>query len=82
VVISGATSGALPPAELNRIFFLQLQVVGSTMGTRQELADLMAFLLSTGLRPKIDRTLPLTEIGQGLAAMQAGELLGKIVIEP
>jgi NADPH:quinone reductase-like Zn-dependent oxidoreductase len=42
----------------------------------------MAFLLSTGLRPKIDRTLPLTEIGQGLAAMQAGELLGKIVIEP
>jgi NADPH:quinone reductase-like Zn-dependent oxidoreductase len=82
VVISGATSGALPPAELNRIFFLQLQVVGSTMGTRQELADLMAFLLSTGLRPKIDRTLPLTDIGQGLAAMQAGELLGKIVIEP
>jgi NADPH:quinone reductase-like Zn-dependent oxidoreductase len=82
VVISGATSGALPPAELNRIFFLQLQVVGSTMGTRQELADLMAFLLSTGLRPKIDRTLPLTEIDQGLAAMQAGELLGKIVIEP
>src|SRR3712207_1912332 len=37
IVISGATSGAMPPAELNRIFFLQLQVIGSTMGTRAEL---------------------------------------------
>jgi len=82
IVISGATSGALPPAELNRIFFLQLQVVGSTMGTRAELASLMSFLHATGLRPKIDRTLPLDQVGDGLAAMQAGELVGKIVIEP
>jgi NADPH:quinone reductase-like Zn-dependent oxidoreductase len=82
IVISGATSGATPPAELNRIFFLQLQVVGSTMGTRQELADLMSLLGSTGLRPRVDRTLALEEVGQGLAAMQSGDLIGKIVIEP
>jgi NADPH:quinone reductase-like Zn-dependent oxidoreductase len=82
IVISGATSGAMPPAELTRIFFLQLQVVGSTMGTRGELADLMSFLRSTGLRPTIDRTLPLADIAEGLAAMEAGTLLGKIVIEP
>src|SRR3954467_6530348 len=44
IVISGATSGAMPPAELNRIFFLQLQVVGSTMGTRAELGELISFL--------------------------------------
>ncbi|MGI8667396.1 MAG: zinc-binding dehydrogenase [Jatrophihabitans sp.] len=82
VVISGATSGATPPAELNRIFFLQLQVVGSTMGTRQELGELMKLLISTGLRPRIDRRLPLEQVGDGLTAMESGELIGKIVIEP
>ena len=82
IVISGATSGATPPAELNRIFFLQLQVIGSTMGTRQELADLITLLGSTGLRPRIDRRLALEDVGQGLAAMQSGDLIGKIVIEP
>ena len=82
VVISGATSGAMPPAELNRIFFLQLQVIGSTMGTRAELGELISFLQVTGLRPRIDRTLPLEQVAEGLAAMQAGELVGKIVIEP
>ncbi|CAN5518851.1 zinc-binding dehydrogenase [soil metagenome] len=82
VVISGATSGALPPAELNRIFFLQLQVVGSTMGTSQELADLMKLLAGTGLRPKIDSKLAMADVDEGLAAMELGNLLGKIVIEP
>ena len=82
VVISGATSGATPPAELNRIFFLQLQVVGSTMGTRAELADLISLLISTGLRPRIDRRLPLAELADALSAMQSGEQVGKIVIEP
>jgi NADPH:quinone reductase-like Zn-dependent oxidoreductase len=82
VVISGATSGATPPAELNRIFFLQLQVIGSTMGTSAELRDLMSLLVSTGLRPPIDRVLPLAEVADGLAAMESGSLVGKIVIEP
>jgi len=82
VVISGATSGAMPPAELNRIFFLQLQVIGSTMGTKAELGELISFVQVTGLRPRIDRILPLEQAAEGLAAMQAGDLVGKIVIEP
>ena len=82
LVISGATSGYQPPAELNRIFFLQLQVIGSTMGTKAELADLISFLRSTGLRPRIDRTVPLAELGSALAAMDSGQVLGKIVIQP
>ncbi|HEY0167747.1 MAG TPA: zinc-binding dehydrogenase [Jatrophihabitans sp.] len=82
IVISGATSGAMPPAELNRIFFLQLQVIGSTMGTRAELGELISFLRVSGLRPRIDRTLALEQVADGLAAMQAGEMVGKIVIEP
>jgi D-arabinose 1-dehydrogenase-like Zn-dependent alcohol dehydrogenase len=57
-------------------------VIGSTMGTRAELADLMAFLTATGVRPTIDRTLPLDRVAEGLAAMESGDVVGKIVIEP
>lgn len=79
IVISGATSGAMPPAELARIFFLQLSVVGSTMGTRDQLARLVRFCEQTGLRPLIDRTLPLAQAPEGFAAMINGELFGKVV---
>jgi NADPH:quinone reductase-like Zn-dependent oxidoreductase len=81
VVISGATSGPNPPAELNRFFFLQLELIGSTMGTKDELRDLMGLLRDTGLRPTIDRVLPLEQAADGLAAMAAGDLVGKIVLE-
>ncbi len=81
IVISGATSGPNPPAELARIFFLQLSVVGSTMGSRADLGDLIAFLRTTGVRPHIDRTLPLAKAADGFAAMESGDLVGKIVIE-
>jgi NADPH:quinone reductase-like Zn-dependent oxidoreductase len=81
IVISGATSGANPPADLNRFFFLQLELVGSTMGTKDELRDLIAFLHATGLRPRIDRTLPMEQAAVGLAAMASGDLVGKIVLE-
>ncbi|MFB4285126.1 zinc-binding dehydrogenase [Nonomuraea sp. MTCD27] len=79
IVVSGATSGAVPPADLNRVFFLQLSVVGSTMGTREQLQRLAVFLEQTGLRPEIDRVLPLAEARDGFAAMAAGEIFGKIV---
>ncbi len=81
IVISGATSGFNPPAELNRFFFLQLEVVGSTMGTRAELQQLIAFLQATGLRPNIDRVIPIEQAADGLAAMASGDLAGKIVLQ-
>ena len=79
IVIAGATSGASPPAELNRVFFLQLSVVGSTMGSRDQLARLATFLEQTRVRPQIDRSLPLTEAEAGFAAMISGDLFGKVV---
>ena len=79
MVISGATSGTMPPADLARIFFLQLSVVGSTMGSRDQLARLVRFCEQTGLRPLIDRTLPMGEAADGFAAMIKGELFGKVV---
>ena len=80
IVTSGTTSGPdLDDAELTRIFFLQLSVVGSTMGTRAELASLVALLDATGARPLIDSTMPLAEARDGFAAMAEGGQFGKIV---
>ena len=80
LVISGATSGPNPDnTELNRIFFLQLRVVGSTMGTSTELGQLVSFLDATGTKPLIDRTLPMTDARDGFAAMNDGDVFGKIV---
>ena len=79
IVVSGATSGAVPPADLSRVFFLQLSVVGSTMGTRAQLGRLAQFLEQTGVRPMIDRVLPLAEARDGFAAMISGDLFGKVV---
>jgi NADPH:quinone reductase-like Zn-dependent oxidoreductase len=80
IITSGTTSGAaLDDAELTRTFFLQLSVIGSTMGTREELAALMRFLDSTGTRPLIDRTIAFEDAREGFAAMADGEVFGKVV---
>lgn len=80
VVIAGATSGSAPPADLARVFFLQLSVVGSTMGTRHELERLMSMCAATGLRPLIDHELPLHRADEALRHVASGELFGKIVL--
>ena len=82
LVVSGATSGANPPAELNRVFFLQLRVIGSTMGTRDELERLTRFCDASGVRPVIDRVLPLADAAAGLAQLASGDVFGKIVLTP
>jgi NADPH:quinone reductase-like Zn-dependent oxidoreductase len=79
IVISGATTGDAPPAELTRIFFLQLSVIGSTMGTREELDRLMRLCVDKGVRPVIHSTMPLREARHGFEAMLGGETVGKIV---
>ena len=82
LVTVGTTSGPdLPNAELTKIFFRPLQVIGSTMGTLAELDRLLAFLVATGVRPVIDRTLPLADVADGFAALLAGDQFGKIVLE-
>ncbi|MFC7816709.1 zinc-binding dehydrogenase [Streptomyces sp. NPDC057367] len=81
LVISGATSGDRPShAELTRIFFLELKVVGSTMGTKDELEDLLSFCAATGVRPVIDEVLPLDRAREGFERMASGEQFGKIVL--
>jgi D-arabinose 1-dehydrogenase-like Zn-dependent alcohol dehydrogenase len=79
IVCSGATSGPDPGADLQRLFFLQLRVVGSTMGTRDELADLLRFCDATGIRPAIGAELPMESAEVGFKQMLDGATAGKIV---
>ena len=80
LVISGTTSGPdVDNAELTRVFFLQLRVIGSTMGTRSELASLTELLDVSGVRPVIDQVLPMEQAADGFAAMAGGDLFGKVV---
>lgn len=80
LVVCGATSGPNPPADLNRVFFLQLEVLGSTMGTREELASLIDLVASTGVRPTIAATYALADAREGFAQLADGDVIGKIVI--
>lgn len=81
IVISGTTSGPdVADAELTRIFFLQLRVIGSTMGSSTELASLITMLDATGVRPLIDSEIPMTSARDGFAAIAGGDVFGKIVL--
>jgi NADPH:quinone reductase-like Zn-dependent oxidoreductase len=80
IVISGATSGDAPSkAELTKIFFKQLRVVGSTMGTQQELTQLARLVVQAGIEPVIDSVRPLSQARDGFARMVDGDAFGKVV---
>ena len=82
LVVSGATTGADPGADLNRLFFLQLRVIGSTMGTRDELVGLLSLLAATGVRPQVDEVIPLADARKGFERLAAGDVVGKLVLTP
>ena len=79
VVCCGATSGFDPSADLQRLFFLQISVIGSTMGTLDELRRLIAFCDASGVRPVVDRTFPLAEGREALELLEHGTP-GKLVL--
>ncbi|MFD0558558.1 NADPH:quinone reductase-like Zn-dependent oxidoreductase [Stackebrandtia endophytica] len=82
IVLCGTTSGHLAEIDLRRVFFLQLELLGSTMGTHAELVALTDFCVTTGIKPLIDSTYPLSRTRDAMAKLAAGEVYGKIVIEP
>jgi NADPH:quinone reductase-like Zn-dependent oxidoreductase len=80
IVISGATSGDAPAkAELTKIFFKQLRVIGSTMGSRDELGRLARFVVDAGIEPQVDSVRPLARAREGFERMVQGTVSGKVV---
>jgi NADPH:quinone reductase-like Zn-dependent oxidoreductase len=80
VTVCGATSGPNPPAALHRIWWKQLSILGSTMGTGEDFAGAYELVASGRALPVVDSVLPLEEIRAAHERLEAGEQLGKIVL--
>jgi NADPH:quinone reductase-like Zn-dependent oxidoreductase len=80
LVVSGATSGHLPKLDLRRLFYHQIEVLGTSMGNQDELAALLRFCVDTGLRPIIDRVYPFDQVRDAFAHLLDGDVFGKVVI--
>jgi NADPH:quinone reductase-like Zn-dependent oxidoreductase len=80
IAVSGATSGAMPPADLNRVFFLQLTINGSTMGSISDFAEMLELLERTGTTPVIDSVRPMRDARSAFEDMHEGNVNGKLVL--
>jgi NADPH:quinone reductase-like Zn-dependent oxidoreductase len=81
ITVCGATSGPNPPANLHRIFWKQLSVLGSTMGTREDFAAVYDLVASGRAKPIVDHVFPLAEAGAAHERLEAGDQLGKVVLK-
>lgn len=83
IIVCGATTGDAPErTELTKIFFRQLQVIGSTFGTKQQLESMIKFMAAKNIEPIIDSVYPLSEAGEALQKLDSGDFFGKIVVKP
>ncbi len=81
IVVSGATSGYRPPVDLRRVFAMQLEILGSTVGTRGELADLLELVVSADIHPVIDSVYDFSRARDAFARLAGGDAFGKVVLE-
>jgi NADPH:quinone reductase-like Zn-dependent oxidoreductase len=81
LVTCGATTGPNPSTDIQRIFWNQLTIMGSTMGSRNDVLEMLRFVTDKGLKPVIDSTYPLEEARAAQEKMEKGEQFGKIVIK-
>jgi NADPH:quinone reductase-like Zn-dependent oxidoreductase len=81
IVVSGSTSGHLATVDLRRIFFLQQEIVGSTMGTRDELTGLLALMAAKKISPVVDHVYPFAQAREAFEQLNTGDVFGKIVLE-
>jgi NADPH:quinone reductase-like Zn-dependent oxidoreductase len=80
IAVCGATSGPNPPAALHRVWWKQLTILGSSMGTKADFEGVYDLVASGRAKPVVDEVFPLGEIAAAHARLEAGEQLGKIVL--
>jgi NADPH:quinone reductase-like Zn-dependent oxidoreductase len=81
IVICGATTGPTVSLDLRRLFWHQWSVLGSTMGSRREFAEIVRLAYQGRLWPIVDRVVPLAHGAAAYERMQRGEHTGKLVLE-
>jgi NADPH:quinone reductase-like Zn-dependent oxidoreductase len=82
MVVAGVTGGYRGSTDAVRLFQSSLHIVGSMMGTLDELRHLLEYCVASGIRPPISETLPLREAPRAFRTMQSGSVRGKIVLQP
>jgi NADPH:quinone reductase-like Zn-dependent oxidoreductase len=81
IVICGSTGGHLAEIDLRRVFFLQLELLGATMGTRDELASLADLMAERSIKPVIDSVYPFEQAAAAFARLASGDAFGKVVLD-
>lgn len=81
IVVSGATAGHEPKVNLRRVFAMQLEILGTSMGAPDELTDLLAFCAERGVRPVVDSVHPFSRVEEAFARLNSGEVFGKVVLD-
>jgi NADPH:quinone reductase-like Zn-dependent oxidoreductase len=81
VVTAGATAAPRAEVDVRRIFWNQLEIVGSTMGSDADVSDMLRTVAGSGLRPRVDRTWPLAEGADALEHLAKGDHFGRLVLE-
>lgn len=81
LVTCGATTGSQASVDIRQVFWRQLEILGSTMGSRRELREVLGLVWAGRLRPVIDRAYPLSEARAAHERLEAREQMGKIVLE-
>jgi zinc-binding alcohol dehydrogenase/oxidoreductase len=81
IVVCGATTGPNPPAALHRVWWKQLSVLGSTMGSPEDFKGAYDLVVSGRALPVVDRVFPLAEAAAAHERLEAGAQLGKIVLQ-
>lgn len=82
LVTCGSSTGFLGTTNLSRLFSRQLTLVGSTMGTRAELVELLALVAARRIEPVVDAVEPLSGVRRQFERLLAGEAFGKLVVRP
>ena len=80
MVVCGATSGPNPPAALQRVWWKQLSILGSTMGSKEDFEGAYELVKSGRARPVVDSVFPLAEARAAHERLESGEQLGKVVL--
>jgi NADPH:quinone reductase-like Zn-dependent oxidoreductase len=80
LVTCGATAGAHPATDIQRIFWNHLKIFGSTLGDRAEFKEVLNFMAASRTRPVIDRVFPLCDAAMAQKRMEEGKQFGKIVL--
>jgi NADPH:quinone reductase-like Zn-dependent oxidoreductase len=80
LVTCGATAGAQPQTDIRRIFWNNLKIFGSTLGSREDFSQVLSFMETTRTKPIIDRVFPLKEAAAAQQRLEEGKQFGKIVL--